>query len=335
MLHRVRVASWPTVAIWMMLVPHPAAGAASARLVYVRGPGAETCPGEDALRAAVATRLGYDPFFAWARDTLLAEIVRTVGVFSAVIKLVDETNTERGAREIFVHGDDCSAVIDALGLIISLGIDPSSVVGVRSPPPPSAPPSTQPSAIPALSSTPSDAVLPHESAMTSATSSSVSTYAGLAAALTVGAAPALSTGATLFAGLASGRLSLDVEVRADLPATGPNDRGVPNRVTSWLIAGSIVPRGHLGFAFACAVGAGGAQGATSNALLPETSYGPWWGAGARIGAGGPLNRSFFWRLYAQVLATFARNILSVDRGQEYRFPPFSGTAGLAVDYRFP
>lgn len=32
----------------------------SSRLVYVRGRGAETCPDEAALRAAVAARLGYD-----------------------------------------------------------------------------------------------------------------------------------------------------------------------------------------------------------------------------------------------------------------------------------
>ena len=50
--------------------PSVAWAAASARLVYVRGPGAEECPGEEALRAAVGTRLGYDPFFAWAPDTL-------------------------------------------------------------------------------------------------------------------------------------------------------------------------------------------------------------------------------------------------------------------------
>jgi hypothetical protein len=49
---------------------------ASARLVYVRGPGAEDCPGEQAIRAAVGARLGYDPFLAWARDTMFVEIQR-------------------------------------------------------------------------------------------------------------------------------------------------------------------------------------------------------------------------------------------------------------------
>jgi hypothetical protein len=35
----------------------------SARLVYSRGHGAESCPDEHALREAVAARVGYDPFF--------------------------------------------------------------------------------------------------------------------------------------------------------------------------------------------------------------------------------------------------------------------------------
>jgi hypothetical protein len=36
--------------------------------------------------------------------------------FRAVVKLVDENNLQRGSREISVQGDDCSVVIDALGL---------------------------------------------------------------------------------------------------------------------------------------------------------------------------------------------------------------------------
>lgn len=43
--------------------PARAQPAASAHLVYVRGPGAEECPGEHAIRSAVGARLGYDPFF--------------------------------------------------------------------------------------------------------------------------------------------------------------------------------------------------------------------------------------------------------------------------------
>ena len=69
-----------------------------AGLVYLRGPGAEQCPGEAAIRGAVSSRLGYDPFFAWARDTLFTEIDRSGDAFRAVVKLVDANNLQRGAR---------------------------------------------------------------------------------------------------------------------------------------------------------------------------------------------------------------------------------------------
>jgi hypothetical protein len=78
--------------------PRPARAAASAHLVYVRGPGAEQCASEQTLRAAVSTRLGYDPSFAWAHDTLFAEIQRANGAFRAIVKFIDENNLQRGSR---------------------------------------------------------------------------------------------------------------------------------------------------------------------------------------------------------------------------------------------
>src|ERR1700733_3558820 len=116
---------------------------ASSRLVYVRGPGAEQCPGEQAIRAAVRTRLGYDPFFPWAHDALFVDVTHTGGTFHVELKLVDADNLQRGARSLTVKGTDCGAVVDALALTISLTIDPDSVTrGTQpAPPPPPAAPS--------------------------------------------------------------------------------------------------------------------------------------------------------------------------------------------------
>jgi hypothetical protein len=82
----------------IFLVAARVQAAASARLVYVRGLGAEECPGENALRAAVEARLGYDPFFAWAHDTLVPELSRAGGEFRVDLKLVDEHNALRAKR---------------------------------------------------------------------------------------------------------------------------------------------------------------------------------------------------------------------------------------------
>jgi hypothetical protein len=125
----VRLALCASCATARLALPGAAHAAASAHLVYVRGPGAEQCAGEQAVRAAVGARLGYDPFFAWAHETLFAEITRAEGAFLVELKLVDDLNNLRGARQIAVKGDDCAAAIDAMALTMSLTIDPSSVIG--------------------------------------------------------------------------------------------------------------------------------------------------------------------------------------------------------------
>jgi hypothetical protein len=80
---------------------------ASARLVYVRGSSAEDCPSETAIRAAVRARLGYDPFFPWAHDTMYVEASRSEGTIRIQVKLVGEDNSLRGARDLsFYYGTD-------------------------------------------------------------------------------------------------------------------------------------------------------------------------------------------------------------------------------------
>jgi hypothetical protein len=55
---------------------HHAWAAPAARLVYSRSVDAGSCPDEDSLRRAVATRIGYDAFFPWAKRTVLATVSR-------------------------------------------------------------------------------------------------------------------------------------------------------------------------------------------------------------------------------------------------------------------
>jgi hypothetical protein len=113
-----------------------------ARLVSLRGPATETCPPESDLRDAVAARLGYDPFFTWARDTLFVEVAaEPPGGFVARVKLVDGDNTVRGERELHAR-KACADLVPALALTISLAIDPTAGEGKA--PPPDAPPRERP-----------------------------------------------------------------------------------------------------------------------------------------------------------------------------------------------
>ena len=65
------------IVVALVLSAGSAPAAPSARLVYVRDPDAATCPDEQAVRAAVAARLGFDPFLAYARATMFAEATTT------------------------------------------------------------------------------------------------------------------------------------------------------------------------------------------------------------------------------------------------------------------
>src|SRR5204863_2165770 len=109
------------------LLATPARGAPSARLTYVRAVGAEQCVDEEGLRRAVAARLGYDPFFPWARVTVVAHVRKDVGAYRAEVTLVDEAGVSRGKREITSPGDDCAPLGAALALTISIALDPLSL----------------------------------------------------------------------------------------------------------------------------------------------------------------------------------------------------------------
>jgi hypothetical protein len=336
---------------------------ASAHLVYLRGPGAEQCPGEAAIRAAVSSRLGYDPFFPWAHDTLFTEIDRSDDAFRAVVKLVDANNMQRGSRELSVRGSDCSAVIDVLALTISLTIDPSSVVGgpKADEPPPApaeAPPPAQPTVSSAAGSQPTVAAASWptaprpESPLTvpapwllrpapnerpeprSRPANPVSWHVAMGGLAAINAAPAPNAGLTLSLGAMWRIFSLDVEARADLPSQGASDFS-PMEVRSWLIAGSLVPCAHFAFVFGCPVVSVGALGATARGIaVPREDYGPWWALGARAGAEWTPAPPITLRAYVEVLGTMLPVDLSVDGHSIYSFSRGTADLGAAVAWRF-
>jgi hypothetical protein len=312
--------------------PADAQAAASAHLVYVRGPGAEGCPGEHAIRSAVGTRLGYDPFFPWARDTLFTEITRSDGEFHVDLKLVDDRNLLRGARQISVTATDCAAAIDAIGLTISLTIDPASLLRPASTPPVAAPtPEVQPE-LPLP-----DPPMARDVGSPSPRSRSERIHGriGVGAVGSFGAAPAATLGPTLSAGASWRSLSLDVEGRADLPATGAAQE-TSARVRSWLVVGSLVPCLHLGGPFGCFVFSGGSLGATSvGTSAPHTDHAPWWAAGLRAGGEIALQGPLSLRAYAELLATLTRDSLGIDGVVAYRLAPWSGGLGAELAWRFP
>src|SRR5580692_9213993 len=92
----------------------------SARLVYSRAQSASSCPDEPALRKAVAARIGYDPFFGWAKKTVVVRMVPADGPgYVASVDLVDDEGYEHGARQIRTEGK-CAELRDPVALAIAI-----------------------------------------------------------------------------------------------------------------------------------------------------------------------------------------------------------------------
>ena len=90
-----------------------------ARLMRRRRPSSFTCaaPGPrpaPTSRSAVATRIGYDPFFATASKTVIAQISRAKAGYRGKIQIIGDDGVIRGERKLATRGDDCSELVSTL-----------------------------------------------------------------------------------------------------------------------------------------------------------------------------------------------------------------------------
>jgi hypothetical protein len=99
------------------------------RLEYLRSERAQSCPDRAELQSAVVKRLGYDPFFIAARQTIVVEITDADGELHAQMRLVDDRGIITGSRELREKLDDCRELLASLALAISIALDPSIAFG--------------------------------------------------------------------------------------------------------------------------------------------------------------------------------------------------------------
>jgi len=99
------------------------------RLEYARSARAAVCPDRNALQTQVSKRLGYDPFFHAARQTISVEIVDVEDEFRAQMRLMDENGIIVGSRELREKAEHCDELVASLALAISIALDPSAALG--------------------------------------------------------------------------------------------------------------------------------------------------------------------------------------------------------------
>jgi hypothetical protein len=338
-----------------MGTPVAASGGPSARLVYARAPEASSCPDESALRNAVAARLGYDPFFPWAKQTVVVQVWREARRYRARLQLVDAAGLAHGTRTLASEQSTCAELFDAAALAISIAMDsfpttepepsatPSAEAATRptTPPTASSEPTTVPSTPPATppgpasaeraSTRPSDAP---DSLPVAPSDAHLQGFAGLDILGVSGAEPAPTGALAAFGGIVSRIASLSLEVRADAPVSANSAAGT-GRVRAWSYAIAVAPCARYRVASLCAVGAVGLlYGRADDITDPRSDSTLFATAGARLGADWPLSGAISLRTHLDASAELRRIHLQIGGSDGWISPLAAFSAGAGIAARF-
>ena len=325
----------------------PASGSPSARLVYSRTAEASSCPPEPALRTAVAARFGYDPFFPWAKATIVVQISHLRAVYVARVQLLDEEGIALGTRELSSTQGECSEIFDATALAISIALDAAAKKIASEPPPEPLPSSPAPSTPPSAPIAPIAAVPPPSPPTTEPVgeptpapaigmTGEFHVEAGVDVLESLGTGPSATPGVSAFA---RGRMrwgSLSIELRADAPSSVARSADLGGgRVQSWVAGAGLVPCVHLGVLGVCAVGMIGSLRASGSEIDPQFSKATLFGtAGGRIGLEWPISGTVAVGLRIDGAVNLYRVRLALGRDDVWTAPPFTGTLGSGLVVRF-
>jgi len=336
------------------------------RLAYARSPDASDCPTASELQAAIADRLGYDPFDVAGPSTVIAVVSRQDGELRASVDVVDERGDSRGHRDIESADTDCRALAGALALSISIAIDPehamasegtatesasseaqpSGPVSAESPPSHRAPvPASVPPEAPAPDARPSPADLPvpepeqraRPAPTRGSTSKPPSRRRGfLSGALlfgTAGALPKPSLGGSLFGAVDVDRLAFGFELRGVNPTL--SDFQEEGHFRSWMVAGGVSPCYVAGPVWLCGVALMGVLRADSfDVRRPDGASGVYLALGSRARFVQRLTGRLGLALEGEMLVTPAPVVVQLDGQPEWTAPIAGGSVGLGPVWRF-
>jgi hypothetical protein len=306
------------------MVPMETPAEAPTRIEYVRDAGAESCPDEAAVRAAVIDKLGRDPFTETPGGrALVAKVTRDGETFRATIRLVDAEGKTLGTRDLVHAGPRCDDLVASMALSMSVAIDPHADDAPRAKSEP-APEKTPPLAPPATR----DSVRP----MPKEPSDPVHLEAGAAPAAWIGAAPAASLGGTAFVRVRFRAVSLALAGRADLPAS----RRVSGAfVETSVVLGMVVPCAHASVFELCGAFAIGSLRATSRDVpAPKEASSLHVLTGVRAGIDLPVTEAFSVWSHADVMAALTGQTLGLNGAEVYTLPRISAGLGIGFRVRF-
>lgn len=312
----------------------------TARLVYVRGVG--ECPDESTVRNEVLARLGYDPFSEHAPRTVTASIARSPIGLKAHVELDDPASKVAGSRSLESVKSDCSELVSAMVLAISIAIDPTTLIRPSSPstaaPPPtsSAPRETDAERI----SPPPAATAERDSLPNAPAAGGLHGVVGALAGAGFGVTPGASFAPRVLIGIESARLAVDIEGRFHLPTEAVAGE---RAVRASLLLGAIAPCYRVEIvarpalvARACAVLALGRMTGEGSgvdvALTDATAYAA---MGPRGAVEVPVARRVALRLSADVLAPLVETRLRLEGANVWSSSPIVMDVALGAVAALP
>ncbi len=348
--------------------PRSVEGAAASKLSYTRTASAAMCPDERVFRAAVAERLGYDPFFPWAEQTVRVDIFEEKGALRGKLALVDRDGIIRGMRELRGGARDCDELLASLALATSITLDPMAMQRGGAP---LAPNETSSSAEPPNAAasasrgapvrvenagsvaekkrderaSPAGPTLPDDR-VSGARDEGNGTIRGPSGSgrarwslvagpvVAFGETPSTSFGGRLGAELHRGSWAIGAELRGDLPTTETSESGATAHVG--VLGGALTPCFAPGLWSACGVvylGSMSSRGSGVNAPRQEALF--FAAAGARAELTLPFLGPVDLRLHADAMKSLIDSRFLLQGSEVWTTPPFWAAVGFSAAYTFP
>lgn len=332
--------------------PSSRASTGPVRFVVERGVGAESCPGEPELKAAVAQRLGFNPFGEGGAREIRCTVRRADGAFRAHIDVTDGSGSARAGRDLISRRGDCAALAQAIELAVGIAITPLAsspveeatagaapaasaapvaptvpVADVEPPPVSTPPPET-------TTPKPTAAVALPTAAVTHASEKPARSELGVRAdlAATFGLGPGAAGGVGIGASLRRRALSLDLEGRvigesSTTAASGSATAGL------WTV--SLGPCVHSGWLAGCAVATAGVLRAHGNGLAVVTdANAPYLALAGRAVLEVPIGARLRLRWTGELAAPLVAVHLTVDGRDAWTAPRVSALTSLGLGLIF-
>lgn len=316
------------LAALVLATPDDAWAVPTSKLTYVRGPGAEQCPAEPELRAAVAKRVGYDPFFPHANRTVVATVESVPKLrFAAKARVLDADGKLVGERTLDPMSD-CGEVVQSLALAISVALDDLDAAQVEPPAEAPPPPSPPPASAPAPPDEPAPPPEPPRERDTPPVRLRLT--AGTSGVLGVGPAPAFAFVAG--GGVRRAAWSASVEGHVHLPTTEALAGG--GSLTTDFASGTFVPCLHVDITPAprlCwTVTLGSFRSETEQVTAPARASALVTTTGPRLGLDAPLGDHVGIYLQLDVAGVLTRHTVELGGEAVYRLPAITVGFGAGV-----